>query len=164
MNSDLPQQVNNEPASGVRIIRAGTPHLQHATTLLHEYFDLIGVVLRDDEAAIHAFLNEPSCAMWLAYVDGAPAGCVALRSLPEIDGAAECKRLYVGSQFRRRGLAEALMQALEQHAAGTGYRAVYLDTKDDLHAAIRLYEQLGYARCERYNDNPQATIFMRKAL
>jgi hypothetical protein len=31
-------------------------------------------------------------------------------------------------------------------------------------AAIRLYDQLGYERCDRYNDNPQATIFMRKRL
>ena len=73
-------------------------------------------------------------------------------------------RLYVADRYRRRGLSQALMRALEEHAAQAGHRAVYLDTKDDLHAAIRLYDQLGYERCERYNDNPQATIFMRKRL
>jgi hypothetical protein len=31
-------------------------------------------------------------------------------------------------------------------------------------AAIRFYEQRGYERCARYNENPQATIFMRKEL
>jgi GNAT superfamily N-acetyltransferase len=70
----------------------------------------------------------------------------------------------VADKYRRRGLAEALMQALETHALQVGYNAVYLDTKDDLHAAITLYGRLGYERCERYNDNPQATIFMRKFL
>jgi hypothetical protein len=31
-------------------------------------------------------------------------------------------------------------------------------------SAIRFYEQQGYERCARYNENPQATIFMRKEL
>lgn len=148
----------------VRVIRATAAHLKDARHLLHEYFDVIGVVLRDDDAAIRAFLNDASSAMWIAYVDGAPAACVAMRPLPEVAGAAECKRLYVAGKHRRRGLADALMQALETHAAEAGHDAVYLDTKDDLIGAIKLYDRLGYERCERYNDNPQATIFMRKRL
>ncbi|GJJ01079.1 PadR family transcriptional regulator [Duganella rhizosphaerae] len=156
------QHILSTPAT--RVVRATTAQLDDARHLLYEYFDLINVVLRDDDDAIRAFLNDASSAMWIAYVDGVPAACVATRALPEVAGATECKRLYVVDRFRRRGLAEALMQALESHAAQAGYNAVYLDTKDDLHAAIRLYEQLGYERCERYNDNPQATIFMRKRL
>jgi ribosomal protein S18 acetylase RimI-like enzyme len=31
-------------------------------------------------------------------------------------------------------------------------------------AAIHFYEAHGYERCARYNENPQATIFMRKEL
>lgn len=153
----------------IAIVRAGPEHLHDARALLHEYFDVIGVVKRDDDAAIAAFLTDPSSAMWIACVDGQPAGCVALRPLvpaPEGDegGAAECKRLYVADAFRRRGLAEKLMAALETHAAGKGITSVYLDSKDDLQAAIQLYRRLGYADCPRYNDNPQATVFMRKRL
>jgi GNAT superfamily N-acetyltransferase len=146
------------------VIRATAAQLDDARHLLYEYFDVIGVVLRDDDDAIRAFLNDASSAMWIAYVDGAPAACVAMRPLAEVTNATECKRLYVADKYRRRGLAEALMQALETHALQVGYNAVYLDTKDDLHAAITLYGRLGYERCERYNDNPQATIFMRKFL
>lgn len=154
----------------IHLVRATAAQLNDARHLLYEYFDVIGVVLRDDDAAIRAFLDDASSAMWIAYVDGAPAGCVAMRPLPDVDatgaggGAVECKRLYVADRYRRRGLSQALMRALEDHAAQAGHTAVYLDTKDDLHAAIRLYDQLGYERCERYNDNPQATIFMRKRL
>ncbi|MBV6320407.1 helix-turn-helix domain-containing GNAT family N-acetyltransferase [Duganella violaceipulchra] len=156
------QHILSTPAT--RVVRATAAQLDDARHLLVEYFDIINVVLRDDDEAIRAFLNDASSAMWIAYVDGEAAACVAMRALAEVAGATECKRLYVADRFRRRGLAEALMQALESHAAQAGYDAVYLDTKDDLHAAIRLYEQLGYERCERYNDNPQATIFMRKRL
>jgi hypothetical protein len=31
-------------------------------------------------------------------------------------------------------------------------------------SAIAFCERNGYVRCPRYNDNPQATIFMRKRL
>jgi len=156
------QALLSPPAT--QVVRATAAHLQDARHLLYEYFDVIGVVLRDDDAAICAFLNDASSAMWIAYVNGVPAACVAMRPLLEIANATECKRLYVADTYRRRGLAEALMQALEAHAVQAGYNAVYLDTKDDLHAAIKLYDRLGYDRCERYNDNPQATIFMCKRL
>lgn len=147
-----------------RIHRASVADLSHAHQLLNEYFDAIGVVLRDDDEGIRAFLADSSAAMWIAYVDAMPAACVAMRRLPEMAGASECKRLYVKPAFRRLGLAASLMAALERHAALEGYDAVYLDTKDDLVGAIKLYDRLGYERCERYNDNPQATIFMRKRL
>ena len=151
-------------SQSLSVIRATTVHLDDARHLLHEYFDLIGVVLRDDDDAIRAFLNDASSAMWIAYIDGAPAACVAMRPLEDVANATECKRLYVVDKYRRRGLAEGLMQALETHAIQAGFDAVYLDTKDDLQAAIKLYGRLGYDRCERYNDNPQATLFMRKFL
>ena len=57
-----------------------------------------------------------------------------------------------------------MLAALEGYAAGYGYRWLYLDSKDDLAAAIRFYARHGYEPCERYNDNRQATVFMRKAV
>ena len=56
------------------------------------------------------------------------------------------------------------MQAAEQHARAAGLQWLYLDTKDDLHAAIHFYLSTGYQPCPRYNDNPQATLFLRKQL
>lgn len=150
--------------SSLRIVRATAAQATDARILLHEYFDLIDVVLRDDDRALASLLTDPGSAMWIAYIDEVPAACVAMRPLPQIAGAAECKRLYVAEPYRQRGLSMALMRTLEQHAARVGYGAVYLDTKGDLYPAIRLYEKLGYQPCERYNDNPQATVFMRKPL
>jgi hypothetical protein len=56
------------------------------------------------------------------------------------------------------------MDALEDFARGLGLRWVYLDSYDDLAAALALYRKRGYVTCERFNDNPQATVFMRKSL
>ena len=56
------------------------------------------------------------------------------------------------------------MDVLEQFARESGLEWIYLDSYDDLKPAIALYERRGYSRCDRYNDNPQATLFMRKRI
>jgi hypothetical protein len=53
---------------------------------------------------------------------------------------------------------------MEAHALVAGAEWVYLDSKDDLEAALRVYVRRGYQACARYNENPQATIFLRKEL
>ena len=93
--------------------------------------------------------------------------------LPDASCSAPCRRSRTPPrssastfvrQFRGLRLAHALMQAVEEHARAQGIQWLYLDTKDDLHAAIRFYLSTGYQPCPRYNDNPQATIFLRKQL
>jgi GNAT superfamily N-acetyltransferase len=89
---------------------------------------------------------------------------VVLRKLDSIPRAAECKRLYVRPAARGNRVADKLLDAMEAFARDQGIAWIYLDTYDDLKTAIALYERRGYERCERYNDNPQATLFMRKHL
>ena len=78
--------------------------------------------------------------------------------------ASECKRLYVKPAARGKHIAGGLLDAQEEFARSQGVEWIYLDTHDGLKAAIALYERRGYQRCERYNDNPQATLFMRKRI
>lgn len=121
-----------------------------AFTLIDEYYEAVGVMVRDDRDVLEQ-------CVWVAYCDGQPAGCVVLRT-------DEVKRMYVRPAYRGRGIARRLLTELETFAVARGVQWLYLDSKDDLVEAIRFYERSGYERCERYNDNPQATIFMRKAL
>lgn len=140
--------------------------LDDAISVIEEYYDSINVVVRDDrETILHYALDTDSSGIWLAYVDNIPVGCVLLRPLPCVSSTSvEVKRLYVKEPYRGKGIPHALMTALEDCARTLGNDWIYLDTKDDLIAAIKFYEKFGYERCERYNDNPQATIFMRKHL
>lgn len=146
------------------IQRATAREADAAFGLIEEYYEAIGVVVRDDRAALEHYLASPDSPIWIATVNAAPAGCVMLRPLPQIANAGEVKRLYVRPAFRGMRLAQALMQAVEEYARGAGLLWIYLDTKDDLHAAIHFYLSTGYQPCPRYNDNPQATIFLRKQL
>ncbi|HEV2737207.1 MAG TPA: GNAT family N-acetyltransferase [Candidatus Elarobacter sp.] len=135
-----------------------------ARAIVAEYNDAVGVVVRDDPAKFRAYLDGPG-ALWLAEAGGEIVGCVVMRPLANVEPeACEVKRLYVRPAQRGSGLAARLMDALETFAFGHGFRAVYLDTFDDLADAVRFYDRRGYERIARYNDNPQATIFMRKAL
>jgi GNAT superfamily N-acetyltransferase len=148
----------------MKIIRATPSHLVEAELLLDEYYEAVDVMKRDTPAAIADYLSDEASGLWIAYVEELPAGCVVLRPLPSIEAATECKRLYVRPQFRGRGIAEALLDAMEEYALEKAAKWVYLDSKDDLKDALRIYVRRGYEACERYNDNPQATVFLRKKL
>jgi len=167
-----------KPAHSITVHRATALEADAAFALIEEYYEAVGVVVRDDRAALEHYLSSPDSSIWIAYatrrsgipgrvpdsLGPTPAGCVMLRPLPQIPFASEVKRLYVRPAFRALGIAHALMQSAENHARKEGCQWLYLDTKDDLHAAIRFYLSTGYQHCPRYNDNPQATIFLRKKL
>jgi GNAT superfamily N-acetyltransferase len=148
----------------MKIILATPSQSVEAELLLNEYYEAVDVMKRDTPAAIADYLSNEASGLWIAYVDDLPAGCVVLRPLPTIEAATECKRLYVRPQFRGCGIADALLDVMEEYALEKAADWVYLDSKDDLKDALRIYIRRGYQPCERYNDNPQATVFLRKGL
>jgi DNA-binding MarR family transcriptional regulator/GNAT superfamily N-acetyltransferase len=145
----------------VRIVRLSEAS-GDASRLLEEYYEAVRVIQRDTPEAIQQVIGDDSSGIWVAYLRGKAAGCVMLRRLSSIPFAGECKRLYVRPEARGKGLAEALLDAQEAFARSKGLQWIYLDSYDDLRAAVALYRKRGYLPCERYNDNPQATVFLRK--
>ncbi len=154
----------DDSSTGYAVRRATIADETVAWATLEEYSRALEVVARDTPRELRKYLLGPG-ALWLAESDQNVVGCVAFRPLPEIaPNAGEVKRLYVRLEHRGLGIARALMDALEVWARTAGLETLYLDSKDDLHAAIAFYERRGYERIPRYNDNPQATIFMRRRL
>jgi ribosomal protein S18 acetylase RimI-like enzyme len=98
----------------------------------------------------------PQGLLLLAFVDGALAGCGALRPLPDSDhhDACEMKRLYVRRAFRRFGIGRVLAQALLDRATAIGHASMLLDTLDEMEAARGLYESLGFVEIPPYYYNP----------
>lgn len=135
-----------------------------ALLLLAEYFEALHVIVRDSHEELQNIIENPASGFWLAYLGSEAVGCIVLRSLPSIPAAGECKRLYVRPSARGRGIAGGLFDALEQHARSHGIQWIYLDSHHDLAAALNVYKRRGYLQCDRYNDNPQATLFLRKRL
>lgn len=107
-------------------------------------------------------LRAPEGAFLVAWADGEPVGCGALRRLSP--ARFEVKHLYVAPAGRGRGTGAALLTALEARAAELGATEVVLDTNSALEVANRLYTTRGYASVPAYNDNPNATTWFQKPL
>ncbi len=102
----------------------------------------------------------PDGRLYLAYWDGAPAGCIGLR---KIDGErCEMKRLYVRPEFRGKGIGDQLVQRVIEDAKVIGYSCMLLDTLPFLEGALHMYRKCGFYEIESYNDSPiDSSIFMR---
>lgn len=139
----------------------GPEHLAVLRELFQEYADSLSIDLCfqqfDTElATLPGDYAEPRGAVLLALVDGAPAGCCALRPLDAADypNASEMKRLYVRKAFRGFGLGRQLAEATLDAARQRGYASVLLDTLDDMESARALYTDLGFAEIPPYYHNP----------
>lgn len=112
----------------------------------------------DELNALPGDYAQPRGALLLAWVDGALAGCCALRPLDSSDytNAAEMKRLYVRPAFRGLGLGRQLTEGILDAARQSGYSCVLLDTLDDMESARALYEDLGFQEIPPYYHNPHA--------
>jgi DNA-binding MarR family transcriptional regulator/GNAT superfamily N-acetyltransferase len=147
----------------VQIVRLDSVN-DDVLAILHEYYEAVNVTQRDSLRAVQAFVDAPASGIWLAYLKDEFVGCVVLRKLDSIPFASECKRLYVRPNARGNRIADRLLDAQEEFARSRGVQWIYLDSYEDLRAAIALYKKRGYEHCARYNDNPQATLFMRKRI
>lgn len=107
-------------------------------------------------------LGPPHGAFVVGYEAGRPVCCGGLKRLP--DGACEIKRMYVVPEARGRGVAGALLTALEARARALGYRVARLDTGPLQPHSRRLYERRGYRPIENFNRNPVADFFGEKSL
>ncbi|HXJ05467.1 MAG TPA: GNAT family N-acetyltransferase [Candidatus Acidoferrum sp.] len=151
-------------ANSIVVRRAPSNDLDVAWKIIEEYYEAARVVARDAKEDFARTYFCDGAGVWVATAESDVVGCVALRPLVTIPNSGEVKRLYVRQSHRGRGIAAALYGALEYFARESGFEWLYLDTTDEMVAAQKFYAALGYQPTRRYNDNPQATIFMRKDL
>jgi putative acetyltransferase len=154
--------VSVETRAEIVLVEGDMPErLAAVRELFSEYAAGLGVDLcfqnfEHELASLPGAYAPPQGALLLALVDGVPAGCGALRALPDVDyaNACEMKRLYVRRAFRRFGLGRTLAQALMEHATRGGYSTLLLDTLDDMESARGLYAALGFVEVPPYYFNP----------
>lgn len=107
--------------------------------------------------------HPPHGSFFIAYCDGAPAGCAALKQWDK--QTAELKRMFVRPQFRRRGIGKLLTQHAISTAPQLGFTELLLDTNAEMIAAVSLYSNMGFQTAPPYvyNENPNV-IYMEKML
>ena len=108
--------------------------------------------------------SAPTGALFIAYYNAIPIGCIALQPLQESQ-TCEMKRLYVAPDYRKLGVGDALVKILLQEAQSLGYTTMKLDTLERLQAAINLYLKFGFETVTAYYDNPlPSVVYMQKKL
>jgi len=108
--------------------------------------------------------SAPTGALFIAYYNAIPVGCIALQPLQEAQ-TCEMKRLYVEPQYRNLKIGDALVKVLLQEAQLLGYTTMKLDTLERLQAAIQLYQKFGFETVTAYYDNPlPSVVYMQKKL
>jgi putative acetyltransferase len=92
---------------------------------------------------------------------------VACCSFCEIEpSVGEIKRVFVKSQYRRKGIAEQMMKYLEEQAVEHGFKLLRVETGAKQPEAIAMYQKLGYYDIPKYGEyiNDPNSICMEKRL
>lgn len=104
----------------------------------------------------------PHGRILLAHLDGDAIGCGGIKTIGADVG--EIKRMWVAPGARGLGVAQRLLDALEQQALSLGLRCIRLDTNRSLVEARALYLRNGYREIAAYNDNPYAHHWFEKSV
>jgi putative acetyltransferase len=149
----------------VRIDDLGSPEV---LALVAEH--LAGMHDNSPPSQVHALavdkLRAKDITFFTAWLDGALCGCGAVRELDATTG--EVKSMRTRAAFLRRGVGQAVLDAIERTAAARGYRQLLLETGTGpaFDAAHALYVRNGFAFCGAFGSYQQThfNVFMRKEL
>jgi len=98
----------------------------------------------------HGHVRDGNGVFLVAYVDGEPTGCGAIRRLSLTTG--EVKRMYVAPAGRKKGVGSRLLADLESWALQAGLSRLVLETGTLQQDAIRLYRKAGFEPIERFGE------------
>ncbi|WP_340120119.1 GNAT family N-acetyltransferase [Pelagibius sp. 7325] len=143
--------------AALRIAPATEAEMDSVRVLFREYADWLQVdyclqAFESELAGLPGAYAPPVGGLWLARIDGAPAGVVGLWPLG--DGACEVKRLWVRPASRGEKLGRRLMDAALAGARAAGHKRVVLETLDFMTAARALYADLGFREVDK-GDAPE---------
>lgn len=109
-------------------------------------------------------MAQPDTTVFIARDDGAAVACGALRR--HADRIGEVKRMYTVPAYQGRGIGGRILAEIEALARSEGLVRLVLETGGRHHAAWRVYERGGFARCGRVLDYPDSpySVFYEKAI
>lgn len=98
------------------------------------------------EGSIASELNNPLSLWLIAVVDGRVAGYIGSQSVPP---EADVMNVAVYPEFRRQGIAEALVRALVAELHARNHESLTLEVRASNVHAIALYQKLDFVQVGR---------------
>ena len=128
-------------------IRNGHDYIDEVKDLFVEYVRSLGVSasLREFHGLEDKYKGEGE-ALYIAFIDNKPAGCVALRNVD--NNTAAMKRLYVRPAFRHSSLGTNMAKLVVEDAREFGYKILLLDSLPSMENAKELYTNLGFKKLD----------------
>ena len=150
------------------------PHeAAHVTRLLIAFRDWLGEDLPPDASfasSVERLIADPATEFLLAAVerDSPPCGVCQLRFRHSVwTGSPDCwlEDLFVEEHARGQGVGAELVAAALAQARARGARRIELDTNEHNHAAIALYESLGFSSTSKAHGSLDGRdVFMGRPL
>ena len=143
--------------------------IDDARSLFREYEAWLGMSLcfqrfEEEVVGLPGKYASPGGRLYVAYLNGEPVGCIALREIGP--GVCEMKRLFLCESARGRGIGVRLIEQVIADAKEIGYIKMRLDTyPPKMGKAVSLYEAHGFCEIPPYYHNPhEGVLFMEKTL
>ncbi len=89
---------------------------------------------------------------------GQVIGGIGFAPFEPMEDTAELQKLYLADSAKGEGLGYKLIAFIEEKMREAGYKASYLETHDNLKAAIHIYEKAGYSEIERPKEVGHSTM------
>lgn len=139
--------------------------------LFKAYFDELGLDLnfqnpqKDLEDSRNMY-GPPEGLAILAYQDGIPCGCVALRLFDNGSSKiGEVKRMFISPYARGQGISYKMMDILIEETVKMKYDILKLDTLHSMYAAIKVYKSYGFYETDPYYYNPlEGVVYFEKVM
>ena len=89
---------------------------------------------------------------------GRVVGGIGYAGFPYMNDTAELQKLYLDDSVKGSGLGYELIEYIENRMRKAGYKASYLETHENLQAAIHIYEKCGYKEIARPKEVGHSTM------
>ncbi len=137
--------------SDLKVVQAGLQHLDELTQLFDGYrqFYRQASDVSGAKAFLHERLSQGDSVVFIAFLDGKPAGFTQL--YPSFSSVSMAQiwilnDLFVAQHARRSGVAKALMEQAATFGKETGAARLTLTTEVTNENAQSLYEALGWEK------------------
>ncbi len=121
--------------------------------LKKHHLDIPGTVYFDDNLnhLSDFYLADPARRHYCVVLDDNDrlVGGIGLAELEFLEDCSELQKLYLADEVKGAGLSYRMISLIEEKAKELGYKWMYLETHDNLPAAIHVYEKCGYKEIEK---------------